>query len=231
MNINPEFDATPLSGGISLGVHESQSRLWENQVGRSRAFWTRYYPTLQKSFPSQLAATPLETFYKSINRVTPSLIRIEADEVTYNLHIILRYEMEQDLLEQNISTADAPVVWNEKMKKSLGLSPADDGGDRNGILQDIHWSGGGIGYFPTYSLGNILAAQLFESAQKALPSLAADIQSAKFAPLFNWLKRNVHQHGKKYIPADLIQRATGRPLSTGPYLRYLESKFSEVYGL
>ncbi|HUO07757.1 MAG TPA: carboxypeptidase M32 [Phycisphaerae bacterium] len=228
LNINPAYEHTPLSGGVSLGVHESQSRLWENLVGRSRGFWNRFYPHLQQTFHAQLAATPLDTFYKSINRVKPSFIRVEADEVTYNLHIILRYEMEQELLTQKLSVQDAPQRWNEKMRQSLGITPPTD---REGILQDVHWSGGGIGYFPTYSLGNILAAQLFQSAKKDLPSLMPDIQSANFAPLYSWLKTHVHHHGRKYPPAQLIPLATGQPLTTEPYLHYLKTKFSEIYEL
>jgi carboxypeptidase Taq len=228
MNNNPAYEGTPLASGISLGVHESQSRLWENLVGRSKAFWSRYYPDLQKTFPAQLAAVPMDSFYRSINRVSPSLIRVEADEVTYNLHIILRYELEQDFLEQRLTAKDAPAAWNDKMQRYFGLTPPSDS---QGILQDVHWSGGGIGYFPTYSLGNILAAQLFESAAAAIPNLQAEIQNASFAPLLNWLTTHVHQHGKKYPPQELVKRATGRPLATEPYLRYLNDKFSEVYGL
>jgi carboxypeptidase Taq len=228
LNINPAFEATPLASGVSLGVHESQSRLWENMVGRSREFWTRYYPLLQQTFPTQLSATPLDTFYRSINRVSPSFIRVEADEVTYNLHIILRYEMEQELLTGKLSVGEAPAAWNAKMKASLGIVPPTD---REGILQDVHWSGGGIGYFPTYTLGNILAAQLFEAIGRDLPSLRADIQSAHFTPLYDWLKTHVHQYGKKYPPAELIPLATGKPLTTAPYLDYLNTKFRAVYDL
>ncbi len=228
LNMNPAYEFTPLSGGVSLGVHESQSRLWENLVGRSKEFWTRYYPALQQAFPGQLGGTPLAVFYKSINRVKPSLIRVEADEVTYNLHIILRYEMEQELLTKKISVTDAPERWNQKMKESLGITPPTD---REGILQDVHWSGGGIGYFPTYTLGNILASQLFQAAKKELPTLMADIQAANFSPLYTWLKTHVHQFGKKYPPCELIPKATGKPLTTEAYLHYLKSKFGEIYEL
>ena len=183
---------------------------------------------MQKTFPGQLAGTPLETFYASINRVAPSLIRVEADEVTYNLHIILRYEMEQELLDGKLSVADAPAAWNGKMKSYLGTSPPTD---REGILQDIHWSGGGMGYFPTYTLGNVLAAQLFETAERAIPSLKRDILEGRFTVLLDWLKTNVHQYGKKYIPGELIKRATGKPLSTEAYERYLTAKFGAVYGI
>ena len=228
LNIAPEYEATPLASGVSLGVHESQSRLWENLVGRSHEFWIRYYPDLQKAFPSQLAAVPLDAFYESINRVTPSFIRVEADEVTYNLHIILRYEMEQALLNRRLSVSDAPAAWNEKVRQYLGITPPTD---REGILQDVHWAFGGFGYFPTYSLGNVLAAQLFESAAAALPTLRADIQSGHFAGLREWLRIHVHQHGKRHQPRDLVLQATGQPLSTDAYLKYLTGKFSVIYRL
>lgn len=228
MGINPAYEATPLAGGVSLGVHESQSRLWENLVGRSRGFWQRYYPRLQSAFPAALRDVPLPTFYQSINRVTPSLIRVEADEVTYNLHIILRYEMEQELLEQKLPAAEAPAAWNAKMQQFLGITPPTN---REGILQDVHWSGGGIGYFPTYTLGNVLASQLFAAASRAMPSLQSDIQSGIFTPLREWLRINIHQHGRKYLPADLIQRATGQPLATNDYAAYLKTKYSEIYAL
>ena len=228
MGVNPEYEATPLGGGVSLGVHESQSRLWENLVGRSRGFWLRHYARLQETFAAQLHDVSGDLFYKSINRVTPSLIRVEADEVTYNLHIILRYEMEQELLEEKISAAEAPEAWNQKMQQYLGIrSPTH----REGILQDVHWSGGGIGYFPTYTLGNVLASQLFAAAGRAMSTLAADIRKGSYAPLREWLRVNVHQHGRKFIPGELIKRATGKPLATDDYVAYLKGKYSEIYGL
>ena len=228
LDISPGYEATPLAGGVSLGVHESQSRLWENLVGRSREFWNRYYPHLQKAFPSQLSAVGLDDFYSAINRVTPSFIRVEADEVTYNLHIILRYEMEQALLNERVSVKDAPAAWNEKVRTYLGITPPSD---KEGILQDVHWAFGGFGYFPTYTLGNVLAAQLFEKASQAVPGLRGNIQNGQFSPLLEWLKTNVHQHGKRFVPGELIKRATGRPLATDAYLAYLTGKFSEIYKL
>ncbi|MEI8198414.1 MAG: carboxypeptidase M32, partial [Phycisphaerae bacterium] len=228
MNVNPAFETTPLGGGVSLGIHESQSRLWENLVGRSAAFWGHYYPELQKVFPSQFGGVALAQFYVAINRVAPSLIRVEADEVTYNLHIILRYEMEQELLEGRLSVADAPAAWNARMQSYLGLTPPTD---REGISQDVHWSGGGIGYFPTYTLGNILATQFYEAAAKQHPTLPDEISRGQFGTLRGWLRQNVHQFGRKYKPVDLVTRATGRPLETGPYVAYLKRKFGEVYGL
>jgi len=228
LDIAPEYEATPLGGGVSLGVHESQSRMWENMVGRSREFWNRYYPHAQKAYPAQLSGVPQEEFYRAINRVTPSFIRVEADEVTYNLHIILRYEMEQALLNKRVSVADAPALWNEKVKTYLGIVPPTD---REGILQDVHWAFGGFGYFPTYTLGNVLAAQLFESAEKAIPGLKAGFEKGEFAPLLEWLRVNVHQHGRRYLPRDLVKKATGKALSTDAYLKYLTEKFSAIYGL
>jgi len=228
MNIKAEYEGTPLAGGVSLGVHESQSRLWENMVGRSRGFWEHYYPELQRTFPRAFKDVSVDKFYQAINAVAPSLIRVEADEVTYNLHIILRYEMETQLLEGKLSVADAPAAWNAKMKAYLGIEVPSD---REGILQDVHWSGGGIGYFPTYSLGNILATQFFEAAVRAKPEIPTDIAGGKFGGLFAWLKENVHQYGRKYPPAELVKRATGETLTTRPYAAYLKRKFGEVYGL
>lgn len=228
LNIDPSYEGTSLGGGVSLGVHESQSRLWENMVGRSAEFWERYYPEARKAFPGPLGEVPLDEFYRAINRVSPSLIRVEADEVTYNLHIILRYEMEQDLLNGRLSVKDAPGAWRQKMRESVGVEPQTD---REGILQDVHWSGGGIGYFPTYTLGNILSAQLFEAATAAVPTIKTDIRAGRFSALYEWLRVNVHQHGRRYVPGELIERATGRGLTLEPYVAYLKAKFSRVYGL
>jgi carboxypeptidase Taq len=225
--VSPSLEGTLLSSGTSLGVHESQSRLWENLVGRSRGFWEHYYPRLQQTFPDALRGVSCETFYRAINRSGPSLIRVEADEVTYNLHIILRYEMENDLLEGRLSVADAPDAWNARTQELLGLTPPDN---RQGILQDVHWSIGIFGYFPTYSLGNILSVQLFDQAVAAVPSIPEDIRHGRFQPLLGWLRENVHQYGRKYLPEDLIRKATGRPLTVEPYVRYLKTKFGEIYG-
>ncbi|MGO8672409.1 MAG: carboxypeptidase M32 [Capsulimonadaceae bacterium] len=222
------YDGNVLASGASLGVHESQSRLWENLVGRSRPFWTRYYPDLQAQFPA-LSDVTLDAFYSAINLVEPSLIRVEADEVTYNLHILLRFEMEVELLEGRLSVDDAPAAWNARSEAYLGLTPPSDA---DGILQDVHWSSGGIGYFPTYTLGNVLSVQLFEAANAALGGeVDSMVARGEFAPLREWLRENVHQWGRKYTPEQLIRRATGRPLDTAPYLRYLRTKFGRVYGL
>jgi carboxypeptidase Taq len=222
------LDGTPLSSGASLGMHESQSRMWENVVGRSHPFWQHFYPQLQQTFPSQLADTALDTFYGAINRVHPSLIRVEADEVTYNLHIMLRFELELALLEGSLSVADAPAAWNEKMQTYLGITPPSD---TLGILQDVHWSGGMLGYFPTYTLGNLLSVTLYEAAVAAHPSIPDEVGAGEFGTLRGWLTEQVYRHGRKFEPNELIQQATGAPLQSAPYLRYLNQKFGTLYGL
>jgi carboxypeptidase Taq len=181
---------------------------------------------LKQAFPQNLQDVSLESFYRSINRVEPSLIRVEADEVTYNLHILLRFELESDLVESRLALADLLEAWNAGMKALLGVVPQNDA---EGVLQDVHWSNGLIGYFPTYSLGNLLSVQLFEKAQAAIPALAAQIENGDFAALLDWLRTNVHQHGRKFLPSRLIQLATGESLRAAPYLRYLRHKYSEMY--
>ncbi len=228
MGVDPAYEATPLGGGVSLGIHESQSRLWENLVGRSLPFWERHFPMLQKAFPTPTRSLTLENFWRAINCVSPSFIRVEADEVTYNLHIILRFEMEQELLENRLSVNDAPAAWNDRMKKYLAITPPTD---REGILQDVHWSGGGIGYFPTYTLGTVLASQLFAAARRALPSLDSDLRTGIYSPLREWLRTRLHQFGSKFPPQQLIQKATGKPLSPDDYLAYLQQKFTAIYAL
>lgn len=225
---NPAYERTPLADGASLGVHESQSRMWENLVGRSLPFWEHFYPILQKAFPAQLGNVGLRKFYKAINKVEPSLIRVEADEATYNMHIMLRLEIEIAMVEGSVALKDLPSFWNAKMKEYLGIVPPNDA---LGVLQDIHWSFAGIGYFSTYSLGNIISAQLWEKINKEIPDLAAQIRGGKFDSLLGWLRANVHVHGRKYEPQDLVQKVTGSRIDPKPYLRYLETKFSDVYGL
>jgi carboxypeptidase Taq len=224
----PELDRTPLRGGASMGVHESQSRLWENLVCRGRPIWQHFFPLLQETFPGQLADTDVDRFVRALCKVTPSLIRVEADEVTYNLHILLRFELENDLLEGRLAVADAPAAWNTKMQEYLGLTPPDDA---RGVLQDIHWSIGIFGYFPTYTLGNLLAAQLWARATTDLPDLADRLAQGDCAPLLAWLREKIHRHGRKLLPNDLIQRTTGEALTPRHFLAYLTEKYSALYQL
>ena len=226
--IAPVWNRTLARGGASLGVHESQSRLWENVIGRSRPFWEQFYPRLQKYFPSQLGAISLDTFHRGINHVQRSLIRVEADEVTYNLHVMLRVEIEIALLAGAISTDDAPEYWNAKMEEYLGILPDTDA---NGILQDMHWSIGLFGYFATYTLGNLISVQLWERYTKDDERWEERIRRGEFGALREWLRDAIHRHGRSYQPRELVARATGHPLSTEPYLDYLESKYGELYGL
>lgn len=219
---------TPLGEAVSLGIHESQSRLWENLVGKGRAFWTYFYPFLQVEFPAPLKSVSLETFYRAINTVEPSFIRVEADEVSYNLHIILRFEIEKALIEGEIMVEDLPRVWNAKMKELLGLDVPDDS---LGVLQDVHWSGGAIGYFPTYSLGNLYSAQFFAAAQRAIPGLEKSMAQGDFSGLLRWLHENIHEHGKMYSARDLVVRATGEALNSRYFTEYLSRKFGEIYEL
>jgi len=227
--ISVDFEGTPLADGTSSGVHESQSRLWENLVGRSKGFWQFFYPKLQKVFPEQLKSVPLDTFYRAINKVQCSLIRTDADEVTYNLHVMIRFELELDMLEGRLAVAGLAEAWRERYKANLGIDPPDD---RDGVLQDIHWFGGAIGgAFQGYTLGNILTAQFFEAALKAHPEISAEIEKGEFGTLHNWLKENIYQHGSKYTASELVERVTGGPLSIQPYIRYLKKKYGELYDL
>jgi carboxypeptidase Taq len=218
---------TPLGSATSLGIHESQSRLWENQVGRSRPFWEHFLPEARNSFPS-LDGVSLDQWIFAINDVKPSLIRVEADEATYNLHIILRFEMEQALISGDLPPADVPAAWNEKLRTMLGLTSPDDS---RGCLQDIHWSFGGIGYFPTYTLGNLYAAQLMAAARRDLADLDAQFRRGEFAPLRGWLTEKVHRHGQRYRANDLCRRATGEPLDHKSFIAYLRAKYEPLYGL
>jgi carboxypeptidase Taq len=229
LGINMEYEGTPLANGTSAGVHESQSRLWENIVGRSRGFWQCFYPKLQATFPEQLGQVSLDTFYRAINKVERSLIRTDADEVTYNLHVMMRFDFELELLEGKLELRDLPEAWWERMKSDLGVTPPDD---RDGVLQDVHWYAGTIGgAFQGYTIGNVLSAQFFESATRAHPQIGAEIAAGEFGTLHGWLKQNVYQHGRKYTAAELVQRATGGPLSFEPYIRYLREKYGELYRL
>lgn len=225
--IRMHLDGTPLARGTSASVHESQSRLWENFVGRSRSFWKYFYPKLQAIFPRQLNATTLETFYRAINKVTRSLIRTDADEVTYNLHVMMRFDLELDLLEGNLMVRDLPEAWRERFKADLGIVPPDD---RDGVLQDVHWYFDVIGgNFQGYTLGNVLGAQFFETALHAHPEITNEIEAAEFNTLYGWLRENIYQHGRKYTAPELIKRVTGSALSIAPYIRYLRTKYAELY--
>ena len=219
-----ELARTPVGAAVSLGVHESQSRLWENLVGRSLPFWRGAYPRLQKLFPA-LGGVALEEFYRAVNCVKPSLIRVEADEVTYNLHVIARFELELAMLEGELSTADLPEAWNAKYDELLGIEPSDD---LLGCLQDVHWSVGLIGYFPTYTLGNVMSVQIFEAARRSIPDLDERIEAGDHAPLLAWLRENIHRQGSKYQPDELLERVTGSRLDAAPYLRYLSNKFENL---
>jgi carboxypeptidase Taq len=226
---DPALEGTMLAGGTSLGVHESQSRMWENIVGRSRGFWQHFYPDLQKLFPAQLGRVPLDEFYRAINAVTRSLVRVEADEVTYNLHIMLRFEMENALLEGTLAVKDAPDAWNTKMEEYLGITPPDHG--KEGVLQDVHWSAGLVGYFPTYSLGNFLSVQYWDKALQDVPGIPDAIEKGNFAPLLDWLRTNIHVHGRKFWPAELTERVTGEAIQTDSFMRYLKDKYTPIYDL
>ncbi|MBM3151105.1 MAG: carboxypeptidase M32 [Chloroflexi bacterium] len=218
---------TNLTDGASLAVHESQSRMWENLVGRSLPFWQYFYPRLQEYFP-QLKGVSLDSFYKGVNKVQPSLIRVEADEATYNLHIMLRLELEIAIVEGKVPVKDLPEAWNKKMKEYLGVTPPNDA---VGVLQDIHWSWGLMGYFSTYALGNLISAQLWEKIDQDLPDLAAQIRQGKFEALLGWLREKIHIHGRKFEPQELAQRVTGSKIDSAPYVKYLKTKYGQIYGL
>ncbi|HMN13095.1 MAG TPA: carboxypeptidase M32 [Bellilinea sp.] len=226
--IDPKYFRTILCDGVSSAVHESQSRLWENIVARSKEFWVFFYPTLQKTFKKQLGDVSMEAFHKAINMVEPSFIRTESDEATYNLHIMLRFELELALLEGKLEVDQLPGVWNAKMEEYLGVKPTSD---KVGVLQDVHWSSGYFGYFPTYALGNLVSAMLWEKILVDIPDLHEQIAKGEFSALLAWLRKNIHQYGSKYEPQKLIEMATGQKINAQPYLRYLKKKYSDIYGL
>ncbi|OJX38874.1 MAG: carboxypeptidase [Chloroflexi bacterium 44-23] len=227
LGFSRSLENSGLDSGASLAVHESQSRLWENLVGRSMPFWQHFYPRLQEVFP-QLTDVSLERFYKGINKVQPSLIRVEADEATYNLHIMLRLELEIAMLEGSLALKDLPQIWNQKMKDYLGVEPHNDA---DGILQDVHWSYGNLGYFSTYALGNLVSAQLWEKIQQDVTDLDDQIRQGRFENLLGWLRENVHRHGRKFEPQVLIERVTGSRIDPAPYMRYLNKKYGQIYGI
>jgi len=226
--VDPALDRTTLGTGVSLGIHESQSRTWENQVGRSWPFWEHWYPRAQALFPQALADVPLEDFHRSINAVHPTLIRVDADEATYALHVILRFELEVALIEGTLAVADVPAAWNERTRDMLGVEVPDD---RHGCLQDIHWSYGELGYFPTYALGNVVSGQLWAAARRELPGLDAALQAGDCSQLRDWLRRTIHHHGRRLDPPELLRQATGSDLDPEPLLDYLRGKYTALYDL
>ncbi len=229
LGISKDLDGTPLFDGTSAGVHESQSRLWENYVGRSRPFWEHHYPELQRWFPEQLGQTSLDEFYGAINKVVPSLIRTDADEVTYNLHVMLRFDFELALLEGSLSLKDLPEAWNKRFEDDFGIRPEDD---RDGVLQDVHWYAGLIGgSFQGYTLGNLFAAQFFETAIARFPEIPEEISRGNLDHVHKWFNENICQPGSKFTAPELVERATGAELSIEPYIRYLKSKYGELYHL
>jgi carboxypeptidase Taq len=226
--VSHTWNRTALESGASLGIHESQSRMWENLVGRSRPFWEHFYPRLQERFKTQLGNISLDQFYRGINKVQPSYIRVEADEATYNLHIMLRLELEIAMLEGSVAIKDLPEIWNAKMQDYLGVVPPDDA---KGVLQDIHWSGGMLGYFSTYALGNLISAQLWEKFKSVNPELDNQFRKGDFSTLLAWLRGEIHQYGRKYQPQELVERVTQSRIDPAAYVRYLKSKYGEIYGL
>jgi carboxypeptidase Taq len=226
--IPEKYKRHPLGGAASLAIHESQSRLWENIIGRSKEFWTFFYPSLQMLFPQYLADVTVEDFYRGINKVEPSLIRVEADEATYNMHIMLRLEIEIGLMEGTMKVKDLPEIWNTKMRDYLGITPPNDA---SGVLQDVHWSGGMIGYFPTYALGNLASVQLWDKLVEENPNVYDEIAKGQFDTVLGWMRENVHQYGCKYEPQEIMLKATGSKITPEPYMAYLKAKYSEIYNL
>ena len=223
--VSTSLERTPLANGVSSAFHESQSRLWENVVGRSRPFWEWFYPSVQETFADVLGDVSLDDFHRSVNRVRPSFIRVDADEATYSLHIILRFELEQELLFGSLSTAELPDAWNARFKDYLGLDVPDD---RLGVLQDVHWAGGSFGYFPTYALGNVVSLQIWERVRAELPDLDEQFARGDFGALHDWLRDQVYRHGRKFTPQELLQRIVGTGMDAGPYVRYLSDKFGAL---
>jgi carboxypeptidase Taq len=226
--VDASFGATALGGGVSLGIHESQSRFWENLIGRSRPFVERYLPRFREAYPESLGDIDADRFYRGINRVEPSFIRVEADEVTYSLHIILRFRLELALLDGSLAARDVPDAWNAEFVRLFGITPPDDA---HGCLQDVHWAMGGLGYFPTYTLGNLYAAQFFDTLKTAVPDWDALVTRGEFGPILGWLRTNIHRHGRVYPAGELCQRVTGQGLNPRYFLDYLNAKFGAIYGL
>jgi len=228
LGIGEEIRGGVLAEGTSLGIHESQSRMWENIVGRSRPFWAHWFPRLQARFPEALDGVNLDTFYRAINRVEPSLIRVDADEVTYSLHVILRFELEQELIEGRLAVEDLPAAWNDRMERFLGIRPPSDA---LGVLQDVHWSMGAFGYFPTYALGNLYSAQIYRVYKRENPQATAQIEAGDTAPLLAWLRDRIHRWGRRKSASELIEDISGEPLNPEYFLEYLREKYREIYTL
>jgi carboxypeptidase Taq len=227
--VDPALERSPLARGVSLGMHESQSRMWENLVGRSLPFWRRFFPRAQELFGDALAGYDAESWYREVNAVKPSLIRVEADEATYNLHIILRFELEQAMLADEFPLEQLPEEWNRRMDEYLGIPVPTD---TEGVLQDVHWSGGSIGYFPTYALGNLISAQIWERVTADLPNVYDSFEAGDFSPLRDWLREHLHRHGRKFTPAETLERVVGTPeIDPAPYVRYLREKLAGIYGI
>ncbi|MCC6331289.1 MAG: carboxypeptidase M32 [Ignavibacteria bacterium] len=226
--INRELEFTAVAEGASMGIHESQSLFWENIIARSEEFWVWAFPKLRDAFPDQLADQTPESFFKAVNAMRPSLNRVESDELTYNLHIILRFGIERDLMDGTLTVADIPEMWNAGMRNLLGVVPANDA---EGCLQDVHWSFGGIGYFPSYTLGKLYGAMLWNSLKTEIPDVAAKISSGTFAPILSWLRTNIHQYGRTEKPAEIISRVCGRLLTEKDFLDYIGAKAACVYGV
>ena len=224
----PEIRGNLLAAGTSLGVHESQSRTWENMIGRSRPFWTRYFPEAVRHFPAALKGVDFETFYKAVNSVKPSFIRVDADEVTYSLHVILRFELETMILDGKLEVEELPDVWNRKMEEFLGIRPSKDS---LGVLQDVHWSAGLVGYFPTYALGNLYGAQFMNTARKEIPDLDSHVEKGDLGVLLSWLRSNIHAPGSSLTAGELCRKVTGEDLNPEYFSRYLSEKYGEVYEL
>ena len=224
--LDQEWYGTPFCEAISYGIHESQSRLWENLVGLSKPFWEYYFPKLQKVFPENLSDVSLDDFYMAVNTVKPDLIRTEADEITYNLHIMLRYEIEQMIINNGVEVSALPEIWNNKMEEYLGITPPSDA---DGVLQDVHWAHGSFGYFPTYALGNLYNIIMFNKAKEELPNMAKDYREGNFLPLRNWLKDNIHIVGRRQTAKEMIKYMYGQDLSSQPFIDYLKKKYSEIY--
>jgi carboxypeptidase Taq len=226
-DIPDELGGTMLGSGVSMGIHESQSRFYENIIGRSKAFWNYFFPEVQKRFP-QFEGVSFEEFFKGINSVKPSLIRTEADELTYSLHVIIRYEIEKAIFDGNVGVEDLPGLWNEKYREYLGIEPSNDA---EGILQDIHWSGGSFGYFPSYALGNVYGAQFLNVMKRDIPDIFDRIGDGDLGAVHEWLRENIHKYGSVYKPGELLRKVTGEDLNARYFIEYLNEKFSEIYGL